>query len=198
MLVNPFKDTLSVIPGSRILLGDLGLIGRSFQDQHNPQRTWSITNIYAPVKSRAIGGIRAKLEDQKGFVSFCNQRDLELLLCLAKPGNLCSWLNEEYPELDSPQFFGLCTDYEDLTDDLFERELLLREMMREEGVGPVIPNGYQMTRRLHLDISRDVEELDMMLFDCDPESGLGPDPRFETLVKRWSCVERNTLRWEAA
>lgn len=199
MLFNPYRDGITVIPGSRILSEGLGLIGAQFPDPKNPQRTWWVVNLFAPLKGRKLGGIRAKLVDQKGFVTFCNQRDLELLLGTACPGNLCPWTGEEYPEIDSPQFFGLCADPEDLEDDLFDRELQLRALMASSEEYPdIIPYGYQFTRRVHLSSGQDVEELDMMLYDCDPETGWGPDSRFDTLMTRWTQVGRDTLKWEAA
>ena len=90
-------------------------------------------------------------------------------------------------------------DEEDLEDDLFERELHLRGLMAASVEYPdVIPFGYEMPRRLHMGKGHDVEELNTMLYDCDPTTGYGPDPRFETLMKRWARVERNRVRWEAA
>lgn len=199
MLINPYKQTLEVIPGSRMLVEGLGLIGANFPDEKYEGRVWTVTNLFAPLKGRALGGIRAKLQDQKGFVTFCNQRDLELLLGLAKPGNFCPWTEKEYPEMDSREFYGMCADPEDLEDDLFERELQLRSLMAASPEYPdIIPWGYEFVRRVHLNRGTDVEELDMMLYDCDPETGLGPDRRFSTLTSRWTRAERNKIRWEAA
>ena len=201
MLVNPFRyqAALTTIPGSRMLSETMGLIGANFEDSKYPQRLWTIVNLFAPIQNRHLGGIRAKLQDQKGFVTFCNQRDQELLLGLAKPGNLCAWTDAEYPELDSKDFFGMCTDEEDLEDDLFERELHLRSLMASSPEYPdVIPYGYELVRLVHVSRSRDVEERYTMLYDCDPQTGYGPDPRFDTLGRRWVRVERNNLRWEAA
>jgi len=199
MLINPYKSALATIPGSRMLAENLGLIGANFPDEKTKGRLWTVTNLFAPIKGRALGGIRAKLQDQKGFVTFCNQRDLELLIGLAKPGNFCPWTDSEYPEMDSREFYGMCVDPEDLEDDLFERELQLRCLMAASPEYPdIIPMGYQFTRLIHLNSGQDVEELDMMLYDCDPETGLGPDTRFHTLMNRWTRVERNKIRWEAA
>lgn len=194
MLLNPFSTLLRVIPGSRVLEDALGLgvIGLTIEDRSKPGRIWAVTNLYAPIESRKLTGIRAKLEDQKGFVSFCNQRDLELFLGLGQPGHPCFWLDEDYPEMDSPEFYGLCADWEDLRDDLYERELQLRMQSMEA----VLPFGLELTRRVHMSSGIDVEELQMMLYDADPESGWGPDPRLETLDARWSRVERRKVQWE--
>lgn len=192
MLLNPSRDRrlLQALPGTRLLLESFGLLGAAITDPKNRVRRWVITSVLAPVPGRSLGGIRARLEDQKGFVTFCNQRDLELLLGLARPGQICPWLKADYPELDDRDFYGLCADEEDLLDDLHEREL----RHRAEFPG-VIQSGSQLTRYLHLDDARDAEELMMMLDDCDPVSGLGPDPRFETLMSRWTRVERNRVEW---
>lgn len=199
MLLNPYTSTLETLPGSRMLVEGLGLIGASFPDEKKEGRVWTVTNLFAPIRGRALGGIRAKLQDQKGFIAFCNQRDLELLLGLAKPGNICPWTDSEYPEIGSREFYGMCIDIEDLEDDLFERELQLRSLMASSPEYPnVIPYGYQLTRRIHLNDKEDTEEVDMMLYDCDPKTGLGPDTRFETLMSRWTSVGRSRLLWEAA
>lgn len=191
MLLNPHRSQhlLQAIPGTRLLLESFGLIGVAFPDLHDGARAWTIMTVLAPVPGRALGGIRVRVEDQKGFTSFCNQRDLELLLGLARPGMMCPWLRTEYPDFGDLDFFGLCADEEDLRDDIHERELRIRA----EHPG-VIPFGTQLTRYLHLD-TQDVEELMMMLYDCDPKSGLGPDHRLETVSSRWTRIERNKVEW---
>ena len=187
-MFNPYAHIAATIPGSRILEEPLGLIGASIYDPKNDTRIWTITNVYAPLP-RSLGGIRAKLEDRKGFVTFCNQRDLEVLLGLAKPGDLCPWTNREYPDLTSKEFYGLCADEEDLLDDLFDREMAVRS----ECAG-VIPFGTELYRRVHVSAYTDYEQLYTMLYDCD-ESGYGPDTRFETMRKRWSHIEKNKVSW---
>jgi len=192
MLCNPFRDThlLNVIPGTRILQETFGILGWRFDDPKKRGRIWTVQDLYAPLV-RKVGGIRAAVADQKGFISFCNQRDLELLLLLAQPGQWCVWLGAEYPGINDPDFFGVCTDPEEARDDLFERELNLRAQLPG-----VLPYGTQITRRIHLDYSCDVEELDMVTYDCNPETGYGPDTRLETIDSRWVRVERNPLQWE--
>lgn len=192
MLFNPHRHQhlLQAIPGSRLLLETFGLLGAYFPDLYNRERAWTIVTVLAPIPGRALGGIRVRVEDQKGFSSFCNQRDLELLLGLAQPGMLCPWLRQEYPEFDDAEFFGLCADEEDLLDDLHERELRIRA----ENPG-VIPFGTQVLRLLHTDQKVDSEELMMMSYDCDPISGLGPDTRFSTIGSRWTRIERNKVEW---
>jgi hypothetical protein len=41
-----------------------------------------------------------------------------------------------------------------------------------------------------------VEELLVFFSDVDPDTGLFPDPRFETLHWRWIRAERRRVRWE--
>lgn len=199
MLLNPFTTILKTIPGSRMLIEPMGLIGASLVDGRVKDRVWTITNLFAPIERRTLGGIRAKLEDQKGFISFCNQRDLELLLGLAKPGDMCPWTDRPYPDLHEREFYGICADDEDLKDDLYAFELALRAAMAASPEYPdVIPYGYCVDRRVHLSLGRDVVDRYTMLWDCDPATGLGPDPRFETIDQRWSRFERDKLPWYKA
>lgn len=192
MLLNPHcsHQILQAIPGTRLLVESFGLLGVALQDPKDDIRSWTIISVLAPIPKRSLGGLRVRVLDQKGFVSFCNQRDLELLLGLAQPGALCPWLRERYPEFDSREFFGFCVDEEDLLDDLHERELHIRTC--HPGV---LPFGAQLTRYIHLDDGNDVEELLMMLYDCDPITGLGPDSRIDTISRRWTRVERNKVEW---
>jgi len=190
MLLNPFLDKLETINGSRILNMHLGLIGHEIQDLHKDNRTWIIQTEYAPIPGRALGGIRVKLVDNKGFISFLNQRDLEVLLEIAEPGEPCYWTGGDYPAPGSREWFGLCADEEDLEDDLFEQELLLRADY------PTLPTNLELTRRVHLGRGKDVEDLSILLYDMDPETGLSPDTRFSTLHRRWSRVEQRKVIWE--
>lgn len=191
MLLNPFKNTIQVLPGSRILIDTFGLLGLQIEDPKQVGRRWMITSLYGPIPSRKLGGIRAKLQDDKGFITFCNQRDLEMLIGLVSPGNLCPWTSSVYPEWDSPEFFGLCVDDDDLSDDLYDRELAIREQQ-----GGVIPFGQELSRLIHTDTKSDHVELYTMLYDCDPQTGYGPDPRFKTLSKRWTRIQRENVTWE--
>lgn len=190
MLLNPFQHTIQVLPGSRILTNTLGLLGTQIEDPKQAGRVWMITSLYGPILGRKLGGIRAKLEDDKGFVTFCNQRDLEMLVGLASPGDFCVWTSSHYPEWDSEDFFGLCADDDDLRDDLYDRELAIRA--QQPGV---IPFGQEIIRRIHTDTKRDHEDLYTMLYDCDHQTGYGPDPRFKTLSRRWTRIQRESVTW---
>jgi len=168
-----------------------GVVGLSVDDPKIFGRRWTVTKLYAPIPGRALGGVRVKLVDQKGFVTFCNQRDFELLVELARPGEWCFWANQEYPGINDPEFYGLCVDSIDLDDDLYERELDLRAQCQHH----FLPSNLQLDRRIHLDATSDVEEMQMLLWDMDPETGMYPDPRLLTLSRRWSRVERRKLMW---
>ena len=139
-----------------------------------------------------LGGLRAKLTDQKGFVTFCNQRDLEVLIGLAEPGTFCPWARKYYVAPGDKDWYGLYMDDDDLEDDLHDREMLLRAA---SPTGILLGN-LEIARRLHLDTKYDVEELDMLLWDADPETGLTPDLRLETVERRWKRVERTRMQWE--
>lgn len=193
MLLHPFidKHLLESFGGTRLLRNDFGLIGEPIEDPFIPQRIWTIQGVYAPVPGRALGGVRAKLTDQYEFVTFCNQRDLEVLLGLGTPGRWCRWLGEEYVEPGERTWCGFCADAEDLRDDLYERELMLRH-----NIPGVLPAGLNVERRVHTSFRTDYKELYLLLWDTDPETGMSPDPRVETISRRWSRVEREKLEWD--
>lgn len=191
MLMNPHQP-IPTLPGTRILSETFGLVGVQIEDPRQDERLWTITALLAPIRRRAVGGIRAKLLDEQGFVSFINQRDLELLLNLAVPGSWCSWLGKEYPGVNCPEegWFGICSDEVDLEDDLQERELILRHQY-----GGVLPSNIELERRIHLEDGRDFEELLLLLWDKDPDTGFCPDARLETIRRRWAQVERSKVTW---
>jgi hypothetical protein len=167
-------------------------VGAHLDDPLEPRRLWEVQGVYLPVLGRALGGIRAKVIDQKGFVSFINQRDLEVLLGVTRPGQYCLWSGAEYLDPIDPGWFGFCADEEDLLDDLYEREMFLRV----QTPGGVLINPENLERRVHLDRLNDVEDVFIFMQDCDPETGLFPDTRFETLTRRWIRSERSKVRWE--
>lgn len=196
MILNPFtnKELLDTYAGTRILQKDFGLVGTILADPFNRNRLWTVQTLYAPAKGRALGGLRTKLVDDKGYVAFLNQVDFEVLLGLGKPGTKCRWSGKDYPEIESKSFYGMCCDDDDLEDDLFDRELLLR------GGSPtgMLLSNTQIVRRIHYEDKVEFEELLMLLWDADPETGISPDIRIETLEKRWARVEKQRLRWEDA
>lgn len=190
MLVNPYTAQLAALEGSRLIRDERvdQLIGLEVQNG-DPRRVWTIQSFLLPT-SRALGGVRAKLQDQKGFISFLNQRDLEVLLGLAEPGDPCLWLGSDYVGPQDEDWIGLYTDQEDLADDLYERELYIREAY------PLIPEGTSLTRHIHIEHGVDVEETYVLTWDADLESGLSPDSRFCTILARWQRAERVSIKWE--
>lgn len=190
MLLNPYKNRgMSIVPGTRVLQDSLGLAGFQHMDPAMPGRIWTLHYLFAPIERRALGGIRAKFVDNKGFTSFCNQRDLEVLLGIANPGDYCYWLDSKYPDPDDADWYGLCVDSEDLLDDLQDRELRLREQYPG-----VLPGNLEIVRRVH-DAGKDSQELLTLLWDMDPETGYSPDTRLETIERRWVLVERTYVKW---
>lgn len=195
MLVNPFtaegRSLLTPIPGTHILEETLGVLGRSFLDVDNPNRIWTVHALYTPVPGRRLGGLRAKVYDQKGFCSFCNQRDLEVLLGLASSDTYCAWLDQQYVEPTDPEWIGLGVDSDDLLDDLYDRELEARAMYP---VDAVLPPGLEFERRIHDGANNDYIERLMLLNDMDFQHGCGPDLRMETIERRWVSIERTEPR----
>jgi hypothetical protein len=194
-VVNPFRepDRLLTVPGTRMLQDSFGLVGCSFEDPMMPERSWIIDGVYAPIPGRALGGIRVRVTDQKGFISFCNQRDLEILLGLAKSGDYCPWTDSAYPYVNDPEdgWIGLLADRMDLADDLHERELVMR-VQHNWGVLP----GMDLTRLIHRSENKDTQRLDILIWDADPDTGLGPDPSLANVSKRWRFVEEQEVRWQ--
>ena len=194
MIVNPFqrKEMLTTYAGTRILQMDFGLVGTVIPDPFNTHRQWRIEGLYAPTGHRAIDGIRIKLVDSKSFITFINQMDMEVLLGMVTPGTTCRWSGKKYAEPGDSDFYGMFVDDDDLVDDLYDRELLLRGVSDS---GVLHPNT-EVIRRVHIEEKIDVEELWTLLWDGDPETGVCPDIRFETVERRWSRVERVRAPWD--
>jgi hypothetical protein len=184
---------LKLIPGTRFLEDPILTPGVPVTDFREPWRHWSFQWMLAPVPGRKLGGVRAKLIDTKGFVTFINQRDLEVTMGHGRAGSWCSWLGKEYPSPSSGDWYGMCCDDEDLRDDIFERECFVRQ---ELSAHPFLPTGLEIRRRLHLDEKQDVEELDVLLWDMDPDTRHYPDPRLQTVGRRWTRIQREKLIWE--
>lgn len=191
MIVNPYTPEgqvlLAPIPGTHIVEDSLGLVGTTLRDPTNMIREWTIRALYTPVRGRSLGGLRAKLEDQKGFVTFCNQRDLEVLLDIASPGGYCVWLDDEYIEPGERGWYGLCVDELDLLDDLYDRELEARAQFPQD---VVLQPGLGFERRVHDGLYNDFIEQMMLRWDFDPDTGTGPDTRLVTVDRRWTSVQR--------
>lgn len=192
MLVNVYEQRPAVIPGTRLLASTLDVVGVRFPDPQHALRMWEIQGLYLPIEGRALGGVRAKLIDQKGFITFCNQRDLEVLLGIGRPGAAITWREDKYVAPTDRDWCGLCCDEDDLLDDLQEREMFARASLP---AGILLPN-MEVERRVHLHSTYDCEESYLVVQDYDPETGLFPDTRFETLERRWIRSERRRVRWE--
>lgn len=197
MLVNP-QTALPVIPNTHILSEDFGLAGTRFEDPITTGRIWTIERLFAPVPGRYLGGVRFKVADNKGFFSFLNQRDLELLLEVAKPRDWCVWLGMPYPYINDEEdgWVGLCCDEEDLRDELHEHECILRTQYAQHYQLTFLPDGLEYTRRVHKEEKQDYEELLVFLWDKDPETSYGPDGRYDTLDRRWRSAERRRVQWD--
>jgi hypothetical protein len=199
MLINLYRDRPAVLPGTRLLESTFGIVGHRIPDPYNMRRVWEVQGLYMPIDGRTLGGIRAKMTDQKGFISFCNQRDLEVLLGMGVPGEFCPWAGGRYLGPDQEGWCGFCCDDDDLLDDLFDREMLMR--LQVPG-GVLVPDAglslscFDIERRVHLGGGNDVEDRFVLLGDYDPESGTFPDTRFETVERRWIRSERKLVRWE--
>lgn len=183
---------LQLIPGTRMLSECVLTPGMPVTDFREPWRHWSVQWLFAPIPGRKVGGVRAKLIDHKGFTGFINQRDLEVTLGHGKAGTWCEWLGAEYRSPTDRDWYGICCDADDLEDDLFERECWLRQQLQY----PYLPTHLEIRRRLHIDEGNDVEELDVLLGDMNFETGQYPDPRLETVSRRWTRAERSPLIWE--
>lgn len=202
MLVHPLEDRarLATYEPTRLLQDGLGIVGCEFHDPLDKGRRWSVHQVFAPLASRMIGGVRAKVVDTRGFISFVNQRDLEVLLGMGEPGDLCPWLGSAYVEPGDPEWFGLCVDDDDLADDLLLRELELRAVYPVLNGCSYAPSPGQpeqtIARRIHLDFNRDVEELLLLRWDYDPDTKMCPDTKLETINNRWVRAERKNVRWQ--
>lgn len=193
MIVDPYLDKhlMSTYMGTRLLQETFDLVGAQILDPANPRRIWTLQAFYAPVRGRVLGGVRARLTDQKNFVTFVNQRDLEVLLGDAEPGTWCQWARQDYQSPDSRDWYGFAMDEDDFEDDLHDREMLLRV---DSPTGFLLEG--ELFRRVHVDTDYDAEEYFILLWDADPETGMSPDLRLETVERRWKRVERTRYRWD--
>lgn len=181
---------LEVWPNTRVLLSTYGYVGRSVADPQNKARKWSVITELAPLSTYKPPRLRCV--DQLGFVSFISVSDFSLLAYLAKPGELDPWRMEHYPEVGDygGGWEGFYAKPADLDDDLHLRELELRQAHGWQ----VLPK-LELKRYVHMEHGRDVEALEMLLWDADRTTGLGPDARISTLSTRWVRVETREVTW---
>lgn len=188
MLIHPFEYRFRPIPGTRLLEETFSLVGAEVEWPKG--RLWTILGFYEPKGAKCVlAGVRARVKDMKGFYSFINQRDIELLLDPALAGTWCKWMGEEYPELGGRSWFGPCVDAIDLQDDLHAIEQELRHEYGE----PLPP--LSVGRRIH-DNGSDWEREELLLHDTDPTTGMSPDSRIETINSRWVTAERRPVKWD--
>lgn len=194
MIVHPYLDRghLEVCAG-RLLAETFGLVGAKMTDPFETRREWKIDGFYIPIWGRAVGGIRARVIDQKGVVSFINQRDLELLLGIAKPGEYCRWLGSDYVDPYDRAWIGFFMDEEDLRDDLYVREADMRFHQEELTGSVILPQDLEIDR--YVRCNEDAREMLCLMFDFDQETGFSPDTRLETVDLRWKRVERQGVSW---
>jgi len=176
----------SSLNGARRVADEWGVTGTVLWHPGSPPRSWTVHSLFRPVNSV---GLRARLVDDKGFITFINQMELEMLLGTASQGSWCSWAGRPYPAPGGPEWEGLLATEGDLLDDLYDREQYIRYMFPDK-----IPGGAEIRRRVYTG-GRNVEQLLVLLWDKDPETGIEPDSRYETLSRRWAAVEEEVQEW---
>lgn len=184
MLFNPSRDRLSTFGKTRLVTTDLGLIGHKLRCPR-VNRIFTITQLFAPVQRTSIGGLRARVVDVKGFSSFINQRDLEVLLGVGSPDLECAWLGKNYVDSSSSDWggFALSPPYES------EDDMLIREMEWIDA-GNAFAYGASLQRRVHQEEGKDVEEEWLFL---STKQLIAP----EDVGKRWTRSDSQRVRWNA-
>jgi hypothetical protein len=196
-ILNAYERSLECVPGTRMLIETPTQIGCRFRDPYDTGRVWTVTGGFKPLMNRPNHGARIRVVDGHNIVSFVSQQDLDLLLGQVKPGELCPWTQEKYPEIgdELEGWYGLWMDEEDVADDLHFCELDIRRDFAQEAGGYYPLPEIELRRRLHTSKNRDVQRLDILVMDYDPETGLGPDIALDTLHRRWKKVEQEDLTW---
>lgn len=189
MIINPYAEKLERLGTSRRLVQDFDLMGCTLysSSDNGGARAWFITGFYAPTHKP---GIRAKVMDEKGFISFITQPELEVMLNVpgARAGKKVPYANFEYPSIDECEF---AVDDNDLQDDLYDREMQIRALYP----GILIPQGFNMMRR-YTNQAVDKEEHLQMGWDGDLSTGMYPDTRLSTVGDRWRRVQIERTYWQ--
>lgn len=190
IIVHPFmeRDRLSTFHGTRILRNDFNLLDQAVTDPFVHTREWRIVGVYAPLSCRAVNGIRVKLFDNKRTITFVEQMDLEVLMGLARKGDMCPWSGRRYSGPGERDFVGLACDDDDLLDDLMDSENIIRQTTM------VIPEGTSLQRSVYLEFGSEWEESWVMVRDMDPQTGASPDLQFATIERRWKRISRSKIR----
>lgn len=219
MIIHPYrqKDLMEVDVASHRLLGFRSAaisnpLGSSFYDREKAGRVWTVIDLYAPLYSRQCPGIRALVSDQKNFLSFIEQRDLEVLLGIGTPGEPCPWLyGTNYPGPDDADWFGLNIDDDEIEELLFANETMYRQdpLYAPNGLlnsmalawhdGPFVPD---VTFRLHGD-GRDWESIytfnkDSVRDDGTNQGSFLPNHSLSNIFERWSRIQKEKIEWDWA
>ena len=177
---------MPTIGNSRILRDDFGLIGHAVHDQRVDGGKWFIHGVYAPLGSHRPSGIRVKVvHPPSSTVTFIGQIYLEVALGLATPGSLCPWAGIPYPRPGTPTFYALVCDDDDLEDDLYDRELVLRSDATE-----ILREGTTITRRYQHEPGSIYRETLILVRDRGG-SGEVPANQLDGVGTRWQRVERS-------
>jgi hypothetical protein len=134
---------------SRRLGGLLEIQDREFPDPRNRERIWVVTGAFWKTPTSQIPGLRIEVRDQKGFISMVNQRDAEVLLGLARPGDISSWLGERYIAPQMPGWVGLGVDAEGFRDLLYDVEAAERYSALRRTGSASLRVGMVATLRVH-------------------------------------------------
>lgn len=204
MLVHPRDPRLAqVYAPTRVLTNDFGLVGRQIADPAlGGCRLWTIVRVLAPIAQRWVGGLRAELQDESGVKAWLVQRDLEVLLGLAAPGDP-SPFGGEYVGPEHADWFGLCFDTDDLDDDLLHREIALREALlpvtggRIDGLLKSWSGGEPatITRLLHLGGTAVRRETWYCHHDWEWQDENIPSFSVRDIESRWVRACSETTKW---
>jgi hypothetical protein len=185
---------MDVIPGTRYLAYTSGLIGKRFIDPHRATREWTVIDELCPLREPLV--TRLRVRDQCGVVSFINELDFDVLRHAVRPGSTDHRTMQSYPDIGDYRhgWEGLHVEYEDLDDDLLAREVALRNEYNGWYL-PLSNTINDLARFIHTD-GKDYMFIEKLIQDVAPETGVGPDWRFETISKRWSQYHKENIDWE--
>jgi len=189
-LVNPIDCSNRYRVGSSNLLSiPLDYFNLPFADPTSRGRQWIVRNAFAVDPSYVEMGLRLRVFDTRDeLCSFINQRDLEVLLGLARPDHQIPWApSQRFYAPGAHGFVGLYLDEVELEDDLFLRECVLRCITFRCQPTP-IPKGTAITRALYDSQMQEYQEVLHCVGDCNPVSGWGPDPERASVKTRWKTV----------
>lgn len=165
---------------SRRLGGLLEIQDREFPDPRNPDRIWVVTGAFWKIQVSQIPGLRIEIRDQKDFISLINQRDAEVLLGLARPGEVSSWLGERYIAPLMPGWVGPGVDAEGFKDLLYDMECAERHSALRRTGSASLRSGMVATLRVHVS-NQDV----LCSFELNENILSSERLGFQDIDKRW-------------